>query len=233
MATISGMPVHSRPECLNLNVRCSSTCRCMHTHARAGAISCVLSCGGCTAWWGVARSGHDVAAAGVVECDLVACGLAVGGLVRVGGASSPLHGPGGRVLNQSMRPYRRGGVRAQAATSACVSHRMRAQGPGSRAHLFRRCAQTCARDESSLRFGRSRTSLKSSLVSSSMRSACALNDRPDTPSTPPATACRKESRRRKPAIIPKTADPSCGRRCGTMPIRQKNNSGQRNTAARR
>ena len=147
---------------------------------------------------------------GVVECDLVACGLAAGGLVRVGGASSPLHGPGGRVLNQSMRPYRRGGVRAQAATSACVPHRMRAQGAGSRTHVFRRCAQTCARDESSLRFGRSRTSLKSSLVSSSMRSACALNDRPDTPSTPPATACRKESRRRKPAIIAKTADPSCG-----------------------
>ena len=61
LATISGMPVHSRPECLNLNVRCSSTWRCMFM--RAGAISCVLSCGGCTAWWGVARSGHDVAAA--------------------------------------------------------------------------------------------------------------------------------------------------------------------------
>ena len=90
-------------------------------------------------------------------------------------------------------------MRTRPASSA---HRMRAQGAGARVHVSRVCC-TCARDESSLRFGRSSTSLKSSFVSSSMRSACArpLAERPDTPSTPPATACRKESRRSNDAIL--------------------------------
>ena len=101
LATISGMPVHSRPECLNLNVRCSSTwrfryaCWCDFLRAQLWWVHCLVGCG---------PVGTRFSGCGVVECDLVACGLAVGGLVRVGGASSPLHGPGGRVLNQSMRP---------------------------------------------------------------------------------------------------------------------------------
>ena len=128
LATISGMPVHSRPECLNLNVRCSSTCRCMHM--RDGACPCLVVVGvlhvtaGCVQRpVGCGAVGTRSSGCGAVECALVACGLAVGGLVRVGGAqqerqqghtrrrsredliqSSRVRGPGGWLLNQSMRP---------------------------------------------------------------------------------------------------------------------------------
>ena len=187
LATISGIPVHSRPECLNLKVRCSSTWW--------GAVWWVLS-GGC----------------GLDECGLAGCCLAGVTLqvasrdARVREAArvrsrAPGSGPGRASPRSEHRVrFNRGDVAcARGQDQVHAVHRMRAQCTG---RVFQG-VHTCALDESSLRFGRSSTSLKSSFVSSSMRSACArpLADRQDTPSTPPATACREESRRRNEEAI--------------------------------
>ena len=159
---------------------------------------------------------------GLVGCDFVGCGLA--GCCLVGAAQGAAGVPAGTRASEEPRvcvrarapgsgrgrasratcacPERRRGVRARLAVVARA--RYTACGRRAQVHgcMFHGCAHTCARDESSLRFGRSSTSLKSSFVSSSMRSACArpLAERPDTPSTPPATAWRRESRRRNEAI---------------------------------
>ena len=161
--------------------------------------------------------GYGSGGCGLVGCDFVGCGLA--GCCLVGAAQ----GAAGTRASEEPRVCQVKGtrLRARAGEQSIVfvyrEETWRACAPasgawaqrtasGRRAHvhgcMFQGCAHTCARDESSLRFGRSSTSLKSSFVSSSMRSACArpLAERPDTPSTPPATAWRRESRRRNEAI---------------------------------
>ena len=173
--------------------------------------------GGVRVWWGAVwwvRPGR------VRLCGMRSGGMLSGGRgagrsrdARVRGAARVCQVKGSRLRARAGEqrtcacPERRRGVRARLAVVARA--RYTACGRRAQVHgcMFQGCAHTCARDDSSLRFGRSSTSLKSSFVSSSMRSACArpLAERPDTPSTPPATACRRESRRRNAAISPELA----------------------------